>query len=287
MLRSSRPVLLAAAALAACAAGCSDSSSSASAGGAGAGKGWVLAWADEFNGADGAPADPAKWTALVGGDGWGNAEREYYTAESANVHQQGGSLEITASTAGIEGKSCWYGPCTHTSARLETKGKFEQKYGRVEARIQIPRGQGTWSAFWMLGANIDAVSWPACGEVDIMENVGKEPKLVHGSMHGPGYAGGGALTHEYALPSGVAFAADYHLYAVEWDAKGARFYVDDALYETRAPEDAPSGATWAYDHPFYLLLNLAVGGTWPGDPDATTEFPATMKIDYVRAYAPR
>ena len=119
-----------------------------------------------------------------------------------------------------------------------------------------------------------------------MENVGMEPRLVHGSLHGPGYSGGGALTSGYALPSGVAFAADYHVYAVEWDKDSLRFYVDDTLYETRAPEDAPSGARWAYDHPFYLLLNLAVGGNWPGNPDQTTAFPAAMKIDYVRAYTP-
>jgi beta-glucanase (GH16 family) len=284
MLRSRCFSVLAAAALAAGSTACSGTSTPAGEGGAR--PGWVLAWADEFDGKDGAPADPAKWTAVVGGDGWGNAEREYYTAESASVHQQGGSLIITASTEGIEGKSCWYGPCTHTSARLETRGKFQQKYGRVEARMEIPRGQGLWSAFWMLGADHDAVGWPACGEVDIMENVGMEPRLVHGSMHGPGYSGGSALTGKYALPSGQAFAADYHLYAVEWDADGVRFYVDDTLYETRTPEDAPSGATWVYDHPFYLLLNLAVGGTWPGSPDQTTAFPATLKIDYVRAYTP-
>jgi beta-glucanase (GH16 family) len=284
MLRSSRLPLIAAVALAACSVSCSDSSSST--GESGARPGWVLAWADEFNGPDGAPADASRWTAVVGGDGWGNAEREYYTSELANVRQEGGSLLITADTAGIDGKSCWYGPCTHTSARLETKGKLEQKYGRFEARLQLPRGQGMWSAFWMLGADCSTVGWPLCGEIDIMENVGMEPRLVHGSMHGPGYAGGGALTNKYALPSGVAFAADYHLYAVEWDAVEIRFYVDDTLYETRSPEDAPSGARWVYDHPFYLLLNLAVGGNWPGDPDLTTKFPATMKVDYVRAYTP-
>ena len=284
MFRSPRPVLLVAAALAVGSAACSDSSGST--GGGGARPGWALTWSDEFNGADGAPVDPAKWTALVGGDGWGNAEREYYTAETANVHQQGGSLIITASAEGIDGKTCWYGPCAHTSARLETKGKFDLKYGRIEARIQVPRGQGLWSAFWMLGANVDTVPWPACGEIDIMENVGMEPRLVHGSMHGPGYSGGAALTQKYALANGAAFPADYHLYAVEWDSTAVRFYVDETLYETRTPADTPAGAAWAYDHPFYVLLNLAVGGTWPGDPDQTTAFPATMKIDYVRAYTP-
>lgn len=284
MSRSPRLLSIVAVALAVCSASCSDSSSSTGEGGIR--PGWTLAWADEFNGADGAPADPSKWTALLGGDGWGNAEREYYTADLANVRQEGGSLLITADKTGIDGKNCWYGPCTHTSGRLETKGKFELKYGRFEARIQIPRGQGLWSAFWMLGADYDKVGWPACGEIDIMENVGMEPRLVHGSLHGPGYSGGSALTSDYALPSGAAFAADYHVYAVEWDSGSLRFYVDDTLFETRSPEDALSGATWVYDHPFYLLLNLAVGGNWPGDPDQTTAFPATMKIDYVRAYTP-
>jgi beta-glucanase (GH16 family) len=245
---------------------------------------WVLSWSDEFNAADGTAPDPAKWTVTVGGDGFGNAEREYYTDDPANVKQEGGSLVLTASTMGIDGKSCWYGACTHTSARLDTKGKFEQKYGRFEARIQIPRGQGIWPAFWMLGGNYDAVGWPVAGEIDIMENVGKEPRLVHGSMHGPGYQGGSALTLNYALPSGDAFAADYHLYAVEWDVKGVRFYVDDTLYEERTPQDLPGTAPWVFDHPFYMLLNLAVGGNWPGDPDQTTTFPQTMKIDYVRVY---
>jgi beta-glucanase (GH16 family) len=284
MLRSPRLTLVAAAVLAAGSASCAGSSSSGGEGGAR--PGWVLSWSDEFNGPDGSPADPTKWTAVVGGDGWGNGERELYTADLANVQQQGGSLLITAATTGVEGKTCWYGPCSYTSARLETKGKFQQKYGRFEARLQIPRGQGMWSAFWMLGADADTVGWPQCGEIDVMENVGMEPRLVHGSMHGPGYSGGGALTLDYALPSGTAFAAGFHLYAVEWDAESMRFYVDDTLYETRTPEDAPAGAKWVYDHPFYLLLNLAVGGTWPGDPDQTTAFPQTMKIDYVRAYKP-
>ena len=204
--------------------------------------GWTLTWSDEFDAADGAPADATKWTAVTGGDGFGNAELEFYTAEAANVHHEAGSLAITADTTGLDGKMCWYGPCTHSSARLHTKGKFEQEYGRFEARIQIPRGQGIWPAFWMLGANDATVPWPGCGEIDIMENVGKEPRIVHGSLHGPGYAGGGALTHPYGLPSGEAFASDYHVYAIEWDAKKIRFFVDDILYQTRSAEDTRSRA---------------------------------------------
>ncbi len=250
----------------------------------GADAGWALVWSDEFDGEDGAPPDPTKWAVLLGGDGWGNAEREYYTADPMNLRQEGGALLITASTEGIDGKMCWYGPCTHTSARIETKGTLEQLYGRFEGRIQIPRGQGMWPAFWMLGVDRETVGWPKCGEIDIMENVGFEPKLVHGTLHGPGYSGGGALSSSYALPSGEAFAADYHLYAVEWTSRELRFYVDDVHYATRSAEDLPSGAPWVFDHPFHLLLNLAVGGNWPGDPDSTTVFPATMKVDYVRVY---
>jgi len=269
--RASRPALIAAVALALGAASCS-----------GAAPSWVLTWSDEFNGSDGSSPDPTKWTVLQGGDGWGNGEREYYTP--AAVQQKGGSLVITADTAGASAQTCWYGPCTVTSARLENKGLFAQQYGRMEARIQIPRGQGVWPAFWMLGANEDTTPWPACGEIDIMENKGSEPQLVHGSMHGPGYSGGAALTAPFGLADGAAFAADYHVYAVEWDASEVRFYVDDTLYERRAPEDAPSGAPWVFDHPFFLLLNLAIGGNYGGDPDATTSFPLTMKVDYVRVY---
>jgi beta-glucanase (GH16 family) len=282
LMRSlSRPALLAtAAALLACTASCGGASDHA-----GPLPGWKLSWSDEFNGADGAPPDPARWTVVEGGDGWGNAEREYYTADAANVRQQGGSLLITADTAGAAGKTCWYGDCQYTSARLETRGKLDQKYGRFEARLQLPRGQGIWPAFWMMGQDRDTVGWPSCGEIDVMENVGREPRLVHGSMHGPGYSGGGALTGAFALRDQAAFAAGFHVYAVEWDADGVRFYVDETLYETRTPDDAPSGAKWVFDHPFYVLLNLAVGGAWPGDPDQSTVFPQTLEVDYVRVYA--
>ncbi len=249
--------------------------------------GWELAWFDEFNGPDGSPPDPAKWVIEEGGDGWGNAERQYYTADPANVRQEGGSLLLTADKAGAEGKSCWYGDCLYTSARLTTRGKLEPRFGRFEARLQVPRGQGMWPAFWMLGQDLDTVGWPACGEIDVMENVGREPRLVHGSLHGPGYSGGAALTASFALRDNAAFAADYHLYAVEWDAESIRFYVDGVLYQTRTAEDVPNGGRWVFDHPFFLLLNLAVGGKLPGDPDQTTQFPQTMKVDYVRVYTPQ
>ncbi len=194
----------------------------------------------------------------------------------------GGNLVITATTAAAH--TCWYGQCQYTSARLQTKGLFQQAYGRFEARIKVPAGQGLWPAFWMLGDDIDMVGWPQCGEIDIMENIGKEPGTVHGSLHGPGYSGGNPLTASFVLPGGANFADDFHVFAIEWEPNVVRFYVDTTLYETRTSADVPAGDTWVFDHPFFVLLNVAVGGGWPGDPDGTTVFPQTMLVDYVRVY---
>ena len=172
----------------------------------------------------------------------------------------------------------------YTSARLNTMGKFEQKYGRFEARIKIPQGQGIWPAFWLLGSDDTSTGWPGRGEIDIMENVGYEPGKIHGSMHGPRYSGDSPLTGAYSLPPGSKFADNFHVFAVEWDASAVRFYVDDHLYETQTPDSIPSSKHWVFDHPFFILLNLAVGGQWPKDPDATTQFPQQMLVDYVRVY---
>jgi beta-glucanase (GH16 family) len=243
---------------------------------------WTLTWSDEFSGANGSSPDSGKWVLETGGGGWGNNELEYYTQRPDNAHLQDGSLAITAvrqTYTGSDGVTREY-----TSARLKSAGKFSQKYGRFEARIHIPKGQGIWPAFWMLGDDIGTVNWPACGEIDIMENIGKEPAAVHGSMHGPGYSGAQGLTAAFTLPSGK-FADDFHVFAVEWEPEVVRFYVDGNLYETRTPADLPPGAKWVYDHPFFVLLNVAVGGNWPGNPDATTIFPQTMMVDYVRVYA--
>jgi beta-glucanase (GH16 family) len=246
--------------------------------------GWTLVWSDEFNGPDGTGIDTTKWAAQIGGTGWGNQELEYYTGDLANAQQSGGNLVITATTAGAAAQTCWYGQCTYTSARLQTMGLFSQEYGRFEARIKIPAGQGLWPAFWLLGNNINSASWPTCGEIDIMENIGNEPGTVHGSMHGPSPSGATNLTGSYTLPGSAAFSDDFHIFAVEWAAGVAKFYVDDTLYETETPADDPTGATWVYDQPFFILLNVAVGGNWPGSPNATTVFPQTMLVDYVRVY---
>jgi beta-glucanase (GH16 family) len=243
---------------------------------------WVLTWSDEFNGNNGSAPDPAKWAIETGGNGWGNNELEYYTARSQNVRQENGNLVITAlkeTYVGADGVTRNY-----TSARLKTAGLFNQAYGRFEARIKIPAGQGLWPAFWMLGQDINTAGWPTCGEIDIMENVGFEPAKVHGSAHGPGYSGSHALTGVYTLPAG-RFSDDFHVFAVEWEPSAVRFYVDGTLYETRTPADLPASTRWVYDHPFFLLLNVAVGGDWPGSPDGTTVFPETMLVDYVHVYS--
>jgi beta-glucanase (GH16 family) len=245
---------------------------------------WKLVWSDEFNGANGSPVDSSKWVSETGGGGWGNNELEYYTSRPQNAFQQDGNLVIKVLSekyTGTDGVARDY-----TSARLKTLGKFSQTYGRFEARIKIPRGQGIWPAFWMLGTDIDKPGWPDCGEIDIMENIGKEPALVHGTIHGPGYSGANGIGAPYALPDGHSFADDFHVFAVEWEPKAIRFYVDDHLYKTLTPADLPNGTKWVYDHPFFILLNVAVGGGWPGSPDASTVFPQTMLVDYVRVYQP-
>jgi beta-glucanase (GH16 family) len=280
MLRSSRALICAIVLLSLCAASRSAEPKKGQSGEAG-GKDLTLVWSDEFNGPDGSAPDPAKWTAVTNDSGYGNRELEFYTPRPANTHQQNGSLVITARReefTGPDGQSRDY-----TSARLESRGLFDLKYGRVEARIKIPRGQGIWPAFWMLGTNFDQVGWPACGEIDIMENVGSEPSKVHGSLHGPGYSGGSPLTGVYSLPDQSHFSDDYHVFAIEWEPRVIRFYVDGTLFETQSADSVPAGH-WAFDHSFYLVLNVAVGGYWPGNPDATTELPQSMLVDWVRVY---
>jgi beta-glucanase (GH16 family) len=243
---------------------------------------WVLTWSDEFNGPDGSAPDPKNWALETGGGGWGNNELEYYTARRTNTRVEKGKLVIKAlqeKFTGPDGVTRDY-----TSARLKTQTLFAQKYGKFESRIRIPKGQGMWPAFWLLGDNIAKAGWPACGEIDIMENVGSEPATIHGTIHGPGYSGDDSFGASYVLPS-VNVGDEFHLFAVEWEPKEIRFYVDAQLYETRTPADLPEGTRWVFDHPFFLILNLAVGGKWPGNPDASTRFPQQMLVDYVRVYA--
>src|SRR6185437_5225724 len=244
--------------------------------------GWTLVWSDEFDGRSGAAVDSSKWSFDIGGNGWGNNELETYTDRAANAQLKNGRLVIKAL------RETFAGPDkitrSYTSARLITKNKFSQVFGRFEARIRIPYGQGIWPAFWLLGNNIGTSHWPNCGEIDIMENIGKEPSIVHGTFHGPGYSGASGVSASYALPTGRKFSDDFHVFAVEWEPNVMRFYVDKSLYATRTPSNLPTGTSWVFDHPFFIILNVAVGGGWPGNPDATTVFPQQMLVDYVRVY---
>lgn len=241
--------------------------------------GWTLVWSDEFNQTNGAAPDPTKWTYDLGAGGWGNGELENYTARTNNVRIENGKLVIEARHENYLGSS-------YTSARLKSQGKVSWTYGRIEARIQIPRGQGMWPAFWMLGTNIDGgVPWPTCGEIDIMENIGREPTLVHGTVHGPGYSGGNGIGGPCALPGAAAYADNFHVYAIEWTTNQIKWFMDGQQYFSVNPGSLPPGAAWVYKQPEFLLLNLAVGGGWPGNPDGTATFPQRMTVDYVRVYS--
>lgn len=249
---------------------------------------WRLVWNDEFDGPAGAPPDLQKWQPAIGGQGWGNQEWEYYTGHAENAALDGnGALVITARAVpdpASSGLDCWYGPCRYTSARLLTRERFEFTYGWVEARIRLPGGQGVWPAFWILGGNYSAVGWPECGEIDVMENIGREPGRIHGTVHGPGYYRDDGLSGPFDLPAGQAFKDDFHVFALEWEPGALRWYVDGQRYFAVTPAQLPAGARWVFDHPFFLLLNVAVGGLWPGYPDETTVFPQAMLVDYVRVY---
>ena len=233
--------------------------------------GWTLAWSDEFEGAE---LDRTKWVAETGGHGWGNKELQHYTDRPENLRVAGGNLII-------EARRETYGQSDYTSGRIKTAGLMEQMHGRFEARIKVPKGQGIWPAFWMLGADIEQAGWPRSGEIDIMENIGKEPAIVHGTLHGPGYSGDKAFGNPSPLERGN-YSDDYHVFAVEWERGEIRWYRDGMLYHTARPGLVKG--EWVFEHPFFVLLNLAVGGMWPGYPDSTTVLPQRMLVDYVRVY---
>jgi beta-glucanase (GH16 family) len=234
-----------------------------------------IVWQQEFDGPAGAAPDGAVWNYDLGAGGWGNNELQNYTDSRANSALDGaGNLVITARREG-DG---------YTSARLQTNDTFEAQYGRVEARIQIPRGQGIWPAFWMLGGDIPGVQWPQAGEIDIMENVGYEPHIVHGTIHGPGYSGGAGITGQYMHPQGWSFADTFHTFAIDWRPDSITWSVDGVDYQT-IDRSRVGGNEWVFNKPFFLILNVAVGGNWPGYPDGSTVLPQEMKVDYVRVYA--
>lgn len=233
-----------------------------------------LVMQDEFNVAGTPDSKIWGYNTGTGSNGWGNNELEYYTSRPENVVVKDGMLQITAKKESYMGSG-------YTSARILTKGLFEQKYGRFEARIKLPWGQGIWPAFWLLGANSDTVSWPQCGEIDIMENRGQEPTLINGTLHGPGYSGGNSITKSYSLMND-RFDNDFHIFGIEWGPKYINFYVDNVLYNQITPEKVKG--EWVFDQKFYIIINLAVGGNYVGSPNNTTIFPQTMLIDYVRVY---
>ena len=233
-------------------------------------QGWKLAWSDEF---DGTTINPKNWVFDKGGSGWGNVEMEYYTDRTENARVENGMLIIEARQEKYEGLN-------YTSARLNSRGLQEFQYGRIEARMKIPYGQGIWPAFWMLGSN---ASWPLGGEIDIMEYIGKTPDTVYQTVHGPGYSGAKGVGSHFVLTADT-LKNDFHVYAIEWQPNDIRWYIDDQQVFQVTPDKIPSGTQWVYDHPFFIILNLAVGGSWPGFADETTVFPQQLQVDYVRVY---
>ncbi len=235
-----------------------------------------LVMADEFD-TNGTP-DSTIWGFNIGTgeNGWGNNELQYYTDRAENVTVQNGVLILTARQEPFEGSS-------YTSARLLTKGKFQQTYGRYEARIRLPYGKGIWPAFWLLGDDSNGTQvWPQIGEIDIMEYLGNEPSKMFGTVHGPGYSGGQSVSKSYQLTND-RFDTGFHVFGIEWGPNYINFYVDDVLYNQITPEDVPG--EWVFNNgPFYIILNVAVGGNLPGAPNAETTFPQTMLVDYVRVY---
>lgn len=235
---------------------------------------WRLVWSDEFDGAAGQPPDPAKWAHDIGTD-WGNQQLEWTTDRPENASTDGeGRLAITAREESYRGRP-------YTSARLKTQDRFEQRYGRFEARIRVPAGRGIWPAFWMLGADIDEVGWPRSGEIDVMEFRGQEVNVLHASIHGPGHAGDQAYTRRYVLPDG-RLDTDFHVYAVEWGPDRITWFLDDEPYHVARRDEVPG--EWVYDHPFFMLLNVAVGGAFVGHVGPDVTFPRTMLVDWVRVY---
>jgi beta-glucanase (GH16 family) len=231
-----------------------------------------LIWSDEFTGNR---MDPAKWNHDLGGSGWGNNELQTYTSRAENLLLRGGRLVIAARRENfIDGDGVTR---EFTSARINTQDKFHVRYGRIEARIQLPKGKGLWPAFWLISVDKRDAQDRPCGEIDIVENVGSEPHVVHGTLHVPE----NKRAVEFKLPKKKQFAKDFHIFGIDWDPSSIRFFVDHKLYRVVAREEL---APWVFDRDFYLVLNLAVGGDWPGPPDESTRFPQTLQVDWVRVW---
>ncbi len=244
-------------------------------------QGWVEVWRDDFDGAAQSPPDPAKWNVDVRPSGQ-NKELDYDTDERANSFLDGnGNLVLQALQEHYVDAQGVKSTQPYTSARLNTRGKLEQTYGRFEARIKLPAGgQGVWPAFWLLGNDIDATGWPGCGEVDILEWRGSDPSSIVSSLHGPRYAGGNSYHNHYDVSG--SYGDDFHVFTFEWTADGARWLVDgNPFYVKTAEAIGAQGHDWVFDHPFFIILNLAIGGIFDGLPTASTAFPQQMLVDYV------
>jgi beta-glucanase (GH16 family) len=249
--------------------------------------GWSLAWADEFDDPAGTPPNPANWAYEIGDttpdgkNGWGNEELQYYTDDPENAQTDGnGNLVITLDKADGS-QECYYGPCEFESARLLTQNRAEFAYGRIESRLQVPTGgDGLWPAFWSLGTDITYNPWPAAGEIDIMEYVSRIPNEIFGTIHGPGYNGGGSFSGIYDF--GERVDQEYHTFAVEWEPDLITWYVDDIKYHEARPSDVPG--PWEFEKPFFLLLNFAIGGNFGGAIDPANTYPQEYLVDYVRVY---
>lgn len=248
---------------------------------------WRLAWSDEFNAPAGAPPDPAIWGREVGDGtasgipGWGNNERETYTDDAANAATDGEGHLLISVLAADRSQLCYYGPCEYTSARLRTTTRYEVHYGRLEARIKVPAGVGLWPAFWMLGANKDQVGWPKCGEIDVMEFVGRRPNEILSTIHGPGYSGSSGLSKTVDL--GKPVSDEFHTFAIEWRPDHITWSLDGTAYFEASPAEVAPNA-WVFNHPFVLTINVAAGGNLGGPIAPGTTFPQSMAVDYVRLY---
>jgi beta-glucanase (GH16 family) len=238
---------------------------------------WQLTWQDEFDGPANTAPDKTKWKYDIGGHGWGNQQLEFDTDRLANAHLDGqGHLVITAQREA-------YGGNDYTSARIRTQGLLDQKYGRFEARLKLPKGDGMWPAFWLLGSNLPTAGWPGCGELDIMEQRGAEPAVIHGSAHGPGYSGANPKTARF-VGQGAGFADAFHDLAIEWWPGEVHWFVDGQHYHSVRAIDMPDGQRWVFDDTaMFIILNVAVGGWFGGEVDDSI-FPQSMTVDHVRVY---
>ena len=241
-----------------------------------------LVWSDEFNGSLNTPVDRRRWRQETGG-AWGDGELQSDTSRTANAYQDGrGRLVIAARAERFQGTDSI--TRHYTSARISTKDRYAFRYGTFEARLQTPVGRGIWPAFWALGTDIDRSGWPECGEIDVMEQLGHEPAKTLGTIHGPRNGGERDYKPGHSIVHTAPLSEAFHTYGVQWLPDSIQFYFDGRPYGAIAAADLPAGSRWVFDHPFHLLLNVAIGGPWAGSPDASTTFPQALRVDYVRVY---